>query len=118
MPNAENLDWILTTTDYGSQKYISSVQKGNIFAVQFHPEKSGRVGIEMIKSFLNLRGRITNLSPSSQVSLSHIMSLPVTSLTRRIVACLDVRTNDDGDLVVTKGEQYDVRELAGDNNKR
>jgi glutamine amidotransferase/cyclase len=31
-------------------------------------------------------------------------------LTKRIVACLDVRSNDHGDLVVTKGDQYDVRE--------
>jgi glutamine amidotransferase/cyclase len=31
-------------------------------------------------------------------------------LTRRVIACLDVRTNDEGDLVVTKGDQYDVRE--------
>jgi glutamine amidotransferase/cyclase len=27
-----------------------------------------------------------------------------------VIACLDVRSNDDGDLVVTKGDQYDVRE--------
>jgi imidazole glycerol-phosphate synthase len=33
-----------------------------------------------------------------------------TRLTKRVVACLDVRSNDDGDLVVTKGDQYDVRE--------
>ncbi|KAI9610937.1 hypothetical protein H4Q26_008783 [Puccinia striiformis f. sp. tritici PST-130] len=31
-------------------------------------------------------------------------------LTKRIIACLDVRSNDNGDLVVTKGDQYDVRE--------
>jgi imidazole glycerol-phosphate synthase len=31
-------------------------------------------------------------------------------LTKRIVVALDVRTNDHGDLVVTKGDQYDVRE--------
>jgi imidazole glycerol-phosphate synthase len=31
-------------------------------------------------------------------------------LTKRIVVALDVRTNDQGDLVVTKGDQYDVRE--------
>ena len=31
-------------------------------------------------------------------------------LARRVVACLDVRSNDAGDLVVTKGDQYDVRE--------
>ena len=29
---------------------------------------------------------------------------------KRIVVALDVRTNDHGDLVVTKGDQYDVRE--------
>ena len=33
-----------------------------------------------------------------------------TSLVNRIVVALDVRTNDHGDLVVTKGDQYDVRE--------
>ena len=32
--------------------------------------------------------------------------------TKRIVACMDVRSNDAGDLVVTKGDQYDVRERA------
>eukprot|EP00268_Persea_americana_P045628 TRINITY_DN4659_c1_g2_i3.p1 TRINITY_DN4659_c1_g2~~TRINITY_DN4659_c1_g2_i3.p1 ORF type:complete len:347 (-),score=76.92 TRINITY_DN4659_c1_g2_i3:314-1354(-) len=31
-------------------------------------------------------------------------------LAKRVIACLDVRTNDKGDLVVTKGDQYDVRE--------
>lgn len=39
-------------------------------------------------------------------------------LTRRIVACLDVRTNDQGDLVVTKGDQYDVREKSEGNDVR
>lgn len=33
-----------------------------------------------------------------------------TQLAKRIVVALDVRTNDHGDLVVTKGDQYDVRE--------
>lgn len=33
-----------------------------------------------------------------------------TQLVKRIVVALDVRTNDHGDLVVTKGDQYDVRE--------
>lgn len=49
----------------------------------------------------------------------HIQSLlqdtavyPSTQLVKRIVACLDVRSNDQGDLVVTKGDQYDVREAG------
>jgi glutamine amidotransferase/cyclase len=33
-----------------------------------------------------------------------------TQLTKRVVIALDVRSNDHGDLVVTKGDQYDVRE--------
>lgn len=32
-----------------------------------------------------------------------------------MIACLDVRANDKGDLVVTKGDQYDVRETTGEN---
>ena len=34
-------------------------------------------------------------------------------LAKRVIACLDVRANDAGDLVVTKGDQYDVRETVG-----
>ena len=37
-----------------------------------------------------------------------------TMLAKRIVVALDVRTNDHGDLVVTKGDQYDVRESDED----
>ncbi|RVW40218.1 Imidazole glycerol phosphate synthase hisHF, chloroplastic [Vitis vinifera] len=39
-------------------------------------------------------------------------------LAKRVIACLDVRTNDKGDLVVTKGDQYDVRENTGENEVR
>ncbi|MFP4603551.1 MAG: imidazole glycerol phosphate synthase subunit HisF, partial [Halochromatium sp.] len=37
-----------------------------------------------------------------------------TQLAKRVIACLDVRSNDAGDLVVTKGDQYDVRESGGE----
>lgn len=33
-----------------------------------------------------------------------------TLLGAQVIACLDIRSNDDGDLVVTKGQSYDVRE--------
>jgi len=32
-----------------------------------------------------------------------------TQLCKRVIACLDVRGNEHGDLVVTKGDQYDVK---------
>lgn len=44
--------WILTTTQYGDLTYCSSVQKDNIFATQFHPEKSGSVGLTIVKNWI------------------------------------------------------------------
>lgn len=37
-------------TDYGSP-LTASVQKGNIYGVQFHPEKSSRQGLQVLKNF-------------------------------------------------------------------
>lgn len=41
---------ISTTTDYGVT-FASSVSKDNIFALQFHPEKSGDVGLKILRNF-------------------------------------------------------------------
>ena len=41
---------ILTTTDYGVE-FTSSVWKDNIFAVQFHPEKSQTLGLRILENF-------------------------------------------------------------------
>ncbi|MBK1648478.1 imidazole glycerol phosphate synthase subunit HisF [Rhabdochromatium marinum] len=120
-PEARNRDWVLAETDYG-RPFISAVQQGEVAAVQFHPEKSGAAGLEVLRRFL--AGQCTlNPRPLSQprshsaqpLSDSPVLPDPLaeptsTALARRIIACLDVRTNDQGDLVVTKGDQYDVRE--------
>jgi imidazole glycerol-phosphate synthase len=90
---------VLTTTDYG-HRFVSGIQKGNIVATQFHPEKSGRAGLRLLDNFLK---------NDSRPSLPAQSSLQ-TRLAKRIIACLDVRSNDQGDLVVTKGDRYDVRE--------
>jgi len=45
---------IATTTDYGVN-FASSVCKGNIFGVQFHPEKSQKVGLQILKNFMELK---------------------------------------------------------------
>jgi glutamine amidotransferase len=45
---------IASTTDYGVE-FASSVIKDNIFATQFHPEKSQAVGLKILKSFANAK---------------------------------------------------------------
>ena len=90
---------ILTITDYG-QRFVSAVQIDQVMATQFHPEKSGQLGLRLLNNFLDL-----DISPNIPD-----LSIPSTKLAKRIVACLDVRANDQGDLVVTKGDQYEVRE--------
>ena len=50
-PSPENNDWVLATTEYGGS-FISAVHKGEICATQFHPEKSGSAGLDIIESFL------------------------------------------------------------------
>jgi len=37
---------------------------------------------------------------------------------KRVIACMDVRANDSGDLVCTKGDQYDVREKSADGEEK
>ncbi len=44
---------ILTITEYGL-RYASSVVRGNIFGVQFHPEKSQTVGLQLLKNFVEM----------------------------------------------------------------
>ena len=44
---------ILATTDYSSN-IVCSVEKENIFGTQFHPEKSDKLGLQIIENFINL----------------------------------------------------------------
>ena len=44
---------ISATTDYSS-KIVCSVEKENIFGTQFHPEKSDKIGLQIIQNFINL----------------------------------------------------------------
>ncbi|SHO45424.1 imidazole glycerol phosphate synthase subunit HisF [Desulfopila aestuarii] len=102
--NPDNRDWILTTTDYG-EEFISAVAKGRVIATQFHPEKSGAAGLGILERFLQDSETLTVCGAKNT-----LIAGEKTQIARRIIACLDVRSNDAGDLVVTKGDQYDVRQ--------
>jgi len=47
---------ITSLTEYANHKFVSAVQKNNIYGVQFHPEKSRQAGILLFENFINLKG--------------------------------------------------------------
>ena len=50
---AEDEEIVKATTEYGTHIH-ASVEQGNVFACQFHPEKSSDVGLEILKNFVEL----------------------------------------------------------------
>ena len=49
---ALNTETSITTTHYG-EEFVSSLATENIFATQFHPEKSGEIGLKFLENFIN-----------------------------------------------------------------
>jgi glutamine amidotransferase/cyclase len=98
----DSMDWVLAKTDY-CREFVSAVQRGNVTAFQFHPEKSGEAGLKILDNFISEKA-VTRIQSGKLPATTE-----KTNIAKRIIACLDVRTNDQGDLVVTKGDQYDVR---------
>jgi glutamine amidotransferase len=49
----DDADWTTVVTDHGME-FTSAVSRGNAFASQFHPEKSGDVGLQMLTNFVQL----------------------------------------------------------------
>ena len=52
---AENPEIVKATTEYGVT-IDASVEQGNVFACQFHPEKSSQVGLKILENFAKLEG--------------------------------------------------------------
>ena len=52
---AENEEDIAAISEYGV-KFHASVERGNIFGCQFHPEKSSDTGLAILRNFLELEG--------------------------------------------------------------
>ena len=48
-------EWTTATCTYG-QTFTAAIQRGNVMATQFHPEKSGEVGLNMLRRFAQWKG--------------------------------------------------------------
>jgi len=53
-PQDEKL--IAAVTDYGSKLPVV-IERSNLFGTQFHPEKSGKIGSQIMKNFVNICGK-------------------------------------------------------------
>ena len=51
-PRPEDPSIVATRTTYG-ETFASAIWRGNIFATQFHPEKSQKVGLQLLKNFVD-----------------------------------------------------------------
>lgn len=52
-PNPVDKSIVIAETEYGST-FASAVAKGNIYGTQFHPEKSGDIGLQILKNFAKI----------------------------------------------------------------
>ncbi len=50
---AEKCPFTVGTTEYAGLTFTSAVKKGALTAYQFHPEKSGRAGLDLLKEFVS-----------------------------------------------------------------
>ncbi len=91
---AEKGEYTAATTDYAGVEFTSVVAKGGLLACQFHPEKSGKAGLALLRDWLEGRsyggGGVATGGSRAR-----------TSLTRRVIPCLDVRNGR-----VTKGVKF------------
>jgi imidazole glycerol-phosphate synthase subunit HisF len=93
---------VLGSTEYG-ERFVSAIQQGPLFGVQFHPEKSSSFGLKLLENFANVCvGAGRRVAPARAAR-----SQP--GLCKRIIPCLDV---DAGRVV--KGTNFVNLKDAGD----
>lgn len=56
-PSPSDESVVLAETDYADIRFASVVGRENLFATQFHPERSGRIGLRLLKNFTRWNGK-------------------------------------------------------------
>jgi|TARA_B100001971_G_scaffold136708_1_gene126183 glutamine amidotransferase len=51
--NLDDKNCLLSKTKYGNVEFISAINKKNYYGTQFHPEKSGDIGLDFLQRFVN-----------------------------------------------------------------
>jgi len=56
-PEPVDAECVLGVTEYADVTFASVIAKENLVATQFHPEKSGRIGLRLLENFISWEGR-------------------------------------------------------------
>ncbi|GHV21394.1 hypothetical protein FACS189494_06710 [Spirochaetia bacterium] len=92
------------------QKYCAAIERGNLAAVQFHPEKSGAAGMRLLENWIGQKKCLAPVfAPSVFGGAPSYQKDAGNNLAKRIIPCLDV---DDGRVV--KGVKFKGVADAGD----
>ncbi len=52
VPYPENESVIIAQINYGGYLYCAAIEQGNVIGCQFHPEKSGKAGLHLLRNFI------------------------------------------------------------------
>lgn len=56
-PAPSDESYVVGCTEYSSVRFASAIGKKNLFATQFHPERSGRIGLRLLENFSRWDGK-------------------------------------------------------------
>ncbi|MCL5103345.1 MAG: imidazole glycerol phosphate synthase subunit HisH [Armatimonadetes bacterium] len=56
-PAPSDRAYVIGETDYSETRFASIIGQGNLIATQFHPERSGRIGLRLLKNFSRWDGK-------------------------------------------------------------